>query len=580
MASEETLQKPPAALPFYREARFWVVSISLFHLLISSGLGMGWGATTIMLLEANVYSHMCTEESFDPETGSCEEEAVHLNLIFTVCVAFQMVLGLPLGIILDRIGPKMVFWMHLTLTVGAYLVGLGPKGEGEFDYTFLGFFCLIAPGTGVALYATHCANLYPNNYGLVTAFFSTVFGTSSIVFAAFQLIISETPVTFDDMFLYYAIVLTLFLPFLAMQPMRHFDRGDKVAFSIAKGGFYRIPPTTAPRKHAPHLSQTTLHFDLRHLSAEQLKPPPDEEEDTPVMDPRKTMSDPPVDLAMDSETSEVRAAVNAVVGTVPKAVTAQAQQHQQHGKGAKDYDAVIKCLGHPKTRLGKVVRQMCTLDFMLITIYLTIWYFIFQFYLGSVTLQLREIVKSEGISDVEGTTTLWTQVFSWVAPMGWMSALGVGAIADRYGWTVSLIAQIVVGWGHLICGLIRVLALQPLTFIFYTFSQEATYALCMALWGDSFGFEDYCTLAGFGVLVMGIPLLFITPIVSAVLDDGGDFSPLSIAFLAISVVTLVLPYYLSRPQKKAALASSRRAHEGGGRGEGEEGGPDMSRRSV
>lgn len=195
------------------------VAVAVTYCLFAAGVVFGYAALKPVLIDQGVYRNLCTKEELDEDVRTCFAQETHLNLMFTAAAVFTNVAALPIGIILDRFGPRVCAVIgSLFLAIGAVLFALAE--QLAFDAYIPGYVCLGLGGPFIYISSFQLSQAFPNHSGLILALLTGAFDSSSAIFLIYRIVYQWSKATFTPkmFFLAYLVVpaLILLMQFVVM----------------------------------------------------------------------------------------------------------------------------------------------------------------------------------------------------------------------------------------------------------------------------------------------------------------------------------------------------------------------------
>ncbi|KAJ8015592.1 hypothetical protein DPEC_G00027710 [Dallia pectoralis] len=236
----------PSLLQAYRR-RWWMAVTAVIENLLCSAVLLGWGSLLIMLKGEGFYSHICSENDTTThkltlgnlsswESGdwvTCVEQEEMLNLGFTIGSFLLSAATLPLGILMDKYGPRPLRLMG-SFCFGFSCAMMSVSAYNTPQLSALIFLALSFNGFG-GICLTFTSLTLPNMFGSLSSTVMSLmigsYASSAVTFPGVKLI-HDAGVSFRViMWVWTGVAGLVFLNCFLNWPAETFPTPDEVDYS-------------------------------------------------------------------------------------------------------------------------------------------------------------------------------------------------------------------------------------------------------------------------------------------------------------------------------------------------------------
>ncbi|KDQ16482.1 hypothetical protein BOTBODRAFT_30811 [Botryobasidium botryosum FD-172 SS1] len=493
--------------------RFAQVALAVIFCLLTAGIVFGYAALKPILIRQGVYADLCPEFDPDKDVYTCDVQDLRLNFMFTLSAVVTNLCALPVGFMLDKIGPQ---W---TSILGGVTFGLGHLFFGIqsvqpfLDTYYIGFVLIAAGGPLIFFPTLHLSNAFPRHSSLIMSCVTGAFGASSIPWYLYQLADNRFgPIPIRTFFWGYMVIPVLLI-------VEQFLIGPPASYSLnLRHHHSSIHPTQPGARHG-HPLPDTEHTTSQGAPATRNVAPPsygtffdrlsDDEES------RSSQGVVPEHLGIDAR----------AMGTKTSGA-AHESQGEVAGERSRD-DSILGVLHGFDIRV-----QLRSEWFWVLLVFLSINTARINYYISTVQSQLSFYLDGD-----EDKAMKLAMRFSLLLPAGGL--LGVPIIAlllHVCGLTATGFVLLVTGVAYSVLGLIPLVSTQIAAICVFVIFRPLMYTFVNDYCAKVFGFETFGRVMGLANSLAGLFVLILGPIDLLVKGPlEGDYTPANVTMMVVGM---------------------------------------------
>nr|XP_033776712.1 large neutral amino acids transporter small subunit 3 [Geotrypetes seraphini] len=225
------------------QRRWWMACTAVLENLCFSAVLLGWASLLIMLKNEGFYSYLCQEENATSEPAqnvsaaphewpSCEDQEEMLNLGFTIGSFLLSAATLPLGILMDKYGPRPLRLLG-SFSFAASCAMMALAGYDPPVLAPLIFLALSLNGFG-GICLTFTSLTLPNMFGNLRSTFMALmigsYASSAVTFPAVKLIYDAGVSFVAIMLVWSGLACLIFLNCLINWPKESFPAPEEASY--------------------------------------------------------------------------------------------------------------------------------------------------------------------------------------------------------------------------------------------------------------------------------------------------------------------------------------------------------------
>lgn len=511
----------PTLVQAYRR-RWWMAVTAVIENLLCSAVLLGWGSLLIMLKREGFYSHLCSENdtvhvTSDNSSGqkveewvSCVDQEEMLNLGFTIGSFLLSATTLPLGILMDKFGPRPIRLVGSSC-FGLSCIMMATSAYKTDVFSALIFLALSLNGFG-GICLTFTSITLPNMFGALSSTIMSLmigsYASSAVTFPGVKAIY-DAGVSFTViMWTWAGLAAFVFINCFVNWPKEGFPTPEEVDYS--KILHVQEPPSSEQKVVGERLSHQ--NGNVRH-STEKLA---NGHEVAPNAVPFRRSVFSPIFLwsLVTMGMSQLR--IIFYMGAMNKMLEFLITHGEEHSSGKLAKEAEEK-VGFYSSTFG-VLQLLCLVTCPLIG-YIMDW-------------KMRECEEDQTV------------------PPGTQQRLTSRPKRDRKIQKVTnamrafiLTNLLLIAFG--VCCLIDNLPLQILTFILHTMVRGFIHSCCGGLYAAVYPSNHFGTLTGLQSMISAVVALLQQPLFIAMVGPlKGDPYWINLGLLIFSFTGFLLPGYL------------------------------------